>query len=37
VKILEEASAWRLVESTADVVPLSLADRVKGTAPRLAN
>src|SRR6516164_1824607 len=32
-RILEEASAWRLVESTADVVPLSLADRVKGTAP----
>src|SRR5580765_4120437 len=37
VKILEESSAWRLVESTADVVPLSLGDRVRGAAPRLAN
>jgi UDP-3-O-acyl-N-acetylglucosamine deacetylase len=36
-KILEETSAWRLVESTADAVPFSLADRVKATAPRLAN
>jgi UDP-3-O-[3-hydroxymyristoyl] N-acetylglucosamine deacetylase len=36
-KILEETSAWRLVESTADAVPLSLADRVKAAAPRLAN
>src|SRR5712672_2894338 len=37
-KILEETGAWRLVESsTADVMPVSLADRVKGVAPRLAN
>ncbi len=36
-KILEETSAWRLVESSADALPVSLADRVKGTAPRLAN
>src|SRR5258705_5821281 len=35
-KILEETSAWRLVEAAADAVPLPLAGLVK-TAPRLAN
>src|SRR5471030_1730774 len=36
-KILEETSAWRLVESATDVVPAPLAGRVKGVAPRLAS
>src|SRR5262245_24422613 len=37
VKILEEASAWRLVESTADVVPAAMTMPVNGIAARLAN
>jgi len=35
-KILEETNAWRLVESTADVM-LPLTEPVKGAVPRLAN
>ena len=35
-KILEETSAWRLVESGVDALPVPLAAHVK-TAPRLAN
>ena len=35
-KILEETSAWRLVESATEAVALPLAERVKAT-PRLAN
>src|SRR5438105_6112142 len=36
-KILEEILAWRLIEAPIDVAPLSMAARVKGAAPRLAN
>jgi len=35
-KILEEASAWRLVESGVDAIPVPLAGHAK-PAPRLAN
>ena len=36
-KILEETSAWRLVESSTDAVTLPLPIPVKGTVPRLAH
>jgi UDP-3-O-[3-hydroxymyristoyl] N-acetylglucosamine deacetylase len=36
-KILEETTAWRLVEAPLDVPALPLAARLKSAAPRLAN
>jgi UDP-3-O-[3-hydroxymyristoyl] N-acetylglucosamine deacetylase len=36
-KVLDETHAWRLVEASADEVPLPVGLTVKGAAPRLAN